>query len=168
LTLHSIRDWLVLIAVAASALFTGLGWRMARKRLAARYSLAVEGFQTPEILCLKAEILNRTDKAIEIDALSVRPPIGILVSDDGACYGCSVPKEVLSAARRVNRVAREIRIEPDQSFAWGLVVFRPGGFCSRRSVSIWSHIRTRRLVRRHKTKRLSATLPPKIGNAKSP
>jgi len=59
----TLRDWLALLATSLSALFAGLIWWMARKRLNSRFTLTIDNLKG-EIVGLRVTVLNRGDAPI--------------------------------------------------------------------------------------------------------
>lgn len=151
------------LGAALSALFAGLIWWLARKRLSPRYTLVVKNRPLPHVLALGIEILNRSDKDIIIEAISVNKPLSLLANNEGALYGGNANKEHLRNAIPVQRADDAIRrIEPEKSQGWSVVVAREGGFASCQKVFITLHLLKGRPMIRHQNKVLTAILPPSM------
>src|SRR5207237_672676 len=101
------------------------------------------------------------------EAISVDPPMALLVDHRGALFGYMAGLAHLRAAQHVQRAAVSRRVEPDGKMSFTVVVARPDGFISLKRVSIALHILKSFPVIRHKKKTLSAILPENMRSATS-
>jgi hypothetical protein len=163
-TWENTRQWLTLFAASASALFAGLIWWLASKRLKTRYSLEADSLNKDGSLRLKLAILNRSDNDILIETISVKPPLGIVVDENGNHFEATAANNKPLTALESRYVRRFKPSETAEGFNFALR--RDGGFASCKTVSIRLHILKSRPVIRHKKKVLTATLMAHIRNAK--
>ena len=89
-----LKDIVAPLGAALSALFAGLIWWLARKRLNPRFALVVRNQPVPNVLTLGIEILNRADNDIVIEAISVKAPLALLADSQGSLYGDPAPKRI--------------------------------------------------------------------------
>ncbi len=162
---NTVRDWLALLATSLSALFAGLIWWIARRRLSSRYSFSLDTNISPDVQGFKIEIANRADSTITIEAISVTAPISILVNETGDAYGVTANRDSLAKAKRVQSIQVIREVAPDGKHGWTTVLHREGGFKSCKTVSITLHILKSFPVIRHKKKVLTAILPASIRNS---
>lgn len=166
--LDSLREWLTLAAVVLSAVFAGLIWWLARRRLSTRYRLVPTNKWTAELglVSVAVEVHNRSDKEITIEEVSVKRPWSILADHRGAQLGPSVARNQLEAAQRVRSVRREMHVPPDGAEAFRMMLAHDDDDPSKSNrVSIALHILKSFPVIRHKKKVLTATLPASIRSA---
>jgi hypothetical protein len=95
--LDLLREWLILGAAAMSALFAGLIWWLARKRLKTRFRIRPDNVSKRGILRVTLEIVNRSDDDTLIEKLSVDPPLGIVVADSGVVTIATANTSIKSA-----------------------------------------------------------------------
>ncbi len=156
------RQWSTLSAVVASAFFAGMIWWLARRHFQTRYELEDDCLTAHGDLRLKLTIRNRGNNTVMVEAISVKPPLGIVIAEKGGYIGGSYAKpEHLTA----EQVSSQIRVKQDETYGTSLALRRTDGFASSKTVSIRLHILTSFPVIRHKKKVLTAILPAKIRNA---
>lgn len=162
------REWLTLTAVAASAFFAGLIWWLARKRLTTRFAAQVSRSSAgrPDHLYLEVTVLNRGDRDLAIEAISVTPPWFIPVGKGGGHFG-KFNKRALMDAPRKQIVPYTCVVTPDDKLSFTIALGREGGLSSCKRVSIRLHILKSFPVIRHKKKVLTAILPANIRNSQA-
>lgn len=164
-TWDALREWLTLVAVGTSALFAGLIWWLARKRLTTRYIAEVNTANAgPDKIHVGISILNRGDHNLTIEALSVEPPWYIPTSESGQHFG-TVNRSALEKAQRVHQVTYVHVIKPDEAHSFSVAVGRVGGLKDCKRASIALHILKSFPTVRHKKKVLTAILPARIRNS---
>ena len=162
---NAVRDWLALVATSLSALFAGLIWLLARKRLSTRYAFGVDNNISPDVQSFKIEITNRSDAPVVIEAISVEPPLSILADETGGQYGSAANRDALTKAKHIRSAQVSRNVPPEQNHGWTIVLHRDGGFRSCKKISITLHILKSFPVIRHKKKVLTAILPASMRNA---
>jgi hypothetical protein len=99
-----------------------------------------------------------------VEAISVKPPWYIPVSEDGAHFGL-VNKKAFENAKAVQQAPYQFVVKPDNAHAFHVVVGRKGGLEGCKRVSIALHILTGWPRVRHKRKVLTAILLARIRNS---
>jgi len=160
-----IREWLVLLAVAASAIFAGAIWWLALKRLTTRFIAQVSvSTAGPNHIYLEIKILNRSDQNLTVEGISAKSPWFIPVDEHGAHFG--VVKQQKLEQAKPTQLARFSRIvPPDDKLEFTIALGHVGGLASCKKASIRLHILQTFPIIRHKKKVLTAILPAKIRNA---
>jgi hypothetical protein len=160
-----VREWLTTFVTALSALFAGLIWWMARKRLSSRYSLRVQHVTNDRFVDLVLSVTNRSDADLYVEYLSVNAPFGILKESDRASTiryeATSHPPETM------RRISYDWRIGPDEAPSRSVVLWSPDGVGSHKSISMRLHIRSNFWVMRHRKKVLRAILPDSMRKSQS-
>ena len=157
------RQWLAVIVPAIAAMFAGLIWWMARKRLGTRYRFEIDNLNSFGMLRVKVSVLNRSDRDLTIEGISVKQPFSIVLAQDGSGHiSANYAKPESPTAQKV---PYRTVVRPDETHGTSLAIQRPGGFESCKRVSIRLHILSSFPVIRHKKKVLTAILPANIRNA---
>jgi hypothetical protein len=164
---NAIRDWLAVFASGVSALFAGLIWWIARKRLRSTFQLRYDN-SVPhrDLVQVVLAITNRGDSDICIEAISAKPPLSLVLGAHVDAVRV-LPIQETEKIRTAQRVPYEFRIKPDESRAAEVLLKVEGGLAARKNVSISLHILSTFPITRHKRKTLHATLPASIRSEKS-
>jgi hypothetical protein len=162
---HLASEWLTVAAVVATACFTGLIWWLSRGRLTTPYSAEVNSSSAgPGRVYVDVSVLNRSDKNLTIEAVSVRPPWFIPVDENGRHFGL-VHRDKLDRAKTVQQAPYPFSVKPDATHAFHIAIGRKGGIKGCKRVSIALHVLTRWPRVGHRRKVLTAILPASIRNS---
>ena len=114
------RQWLAVIVPAIAAMFAGLIWWMARKRLGTRYRIGADSLNAFGMLRVNVTVLNRGDRDLTIEGMSVRRPFSIVLAQDGSGHiGASHAKPEFPTAQSVSY---RMVVKPDETKGTSLAI----------------------------------------------